>query len=482
MNLNLFTPCLLFSKMTDTLDPVMLLELWTEPVIYLVYGCAALLWTRAGGKMLSISGDYGRLLDVAVFFSNTNTLPVSLIKSIALSSGAAFLLRDSNDTKERVAARGISYAMIFATLNNILRWSLGMMLMGQASPSKAKRKALPYSINPTPEFSNSTSRSGSIATIYNQERDSHVSNSQSLGLPHQPNGNQNTDINETTIILDRRRINENYGGPGEENYSDSDSEELSMIVPSRRPPNFVTRIKSFARKVWDAISPCLNMPVYAILLAFIIICIPSLHADFKNNDSIFYTIWATIDMCGDACVPIVLISLGGQLGLVKDKYVEVRSAAAAAAVSVSSDTTFDDEQETQILTTNCTTSSPRSPRPILTRDSFIENSMQNRGIFLVLTGRFVFVPTISVCVLTFLRVYLPKAIPLLAEDPVFMLTLFILSATPPAINLITVAQATGKFQDEAARVLLWGYLLGIVVLAIEFSGFLWLTNALKVSN
>ncbi|KAJ2427181.1 hypothetical protein GGF41_001778 [Coemansia sp. RSA 2531] len=64
----------------------------------------------------------------------------------------------------------------------------------------------------------------------------------------------------------------------------------------------------------------------------------------------------------------------------------------------------------------------------------------------------------------------------MADDPVYILTLLILSSTPPAINLITVSQATGKFETEAAQILFYGYVLGIFVMAVEVSGFLWLTN------
>ncbi|KAJ2691517.1 hypothetical protein GGH99_002360, partial [Coemansia sp. RSA 1285] len=127
-------------KMTETLDPGLLIELWNEPFFYFIYGGFSLLWSRFWTRTLKIEEDYGRLCHVATFFSNTNTLPVSLIKSIALSAGSQFLLKDANDTPLKVAARGVSYAMIFATLNNILRWSFGVALMGGVKTA-AKRVA-----------------------------------------------------------------------------------------------------------------------------------------------------------------------------------------------------------------------------------------------------------------------------------------------------------------------------------------------------
>ncbi|KAJ1916255.1 hypothetical protein H4219_003875 [Mycoemilia scoparia] len=503
MNLNLFTPALLFSKMVDTLNPTMLLELWTEPVIYILYGSASLLWTRVGRKLLGIPGEYGRLLDVATFFSNTNTLPVSLIKSIAMSSGAAFLFNGPTDTKEQVAARGISYAMIFATMNNILRWSLGMILMGESSssPSAQQKKSLaPHSINPSPNISYPSSANGSTTTIHNQGQSAVDLGAELLAIPHQSKDTQVINIDERTGLLSH-----SMGGPSSYRYPSSDDDDntsvrtsrsdgtfspmsgdLTMFVPTRTTPTLASRVKGVLRSIASGIKSCLNMPVYAILLAFVVICIPSFHAKFKSADSIFYTLWSTIDMCGDACVPIVLISLGGQLGTVKAKHEKAHSAeneansSGAVATAGTAAPTTSSELAGQDVNGNGYSAVPMPlVRANTTNNSFVSTSIQNRGVILVMTGRFLFVPTISVCVLSFLRIYLPNAIPLLAEDPVFMLTLLILSATPPAINLITVAQATGKFEDEAALILLWSYLFGIAIMALEFSGFLWLTNVLK---
>ncbi|KAI9472655.1 auxin efflux carrier [Coemansia mojavensis] len=371
----------MFSKMTETLDPGLLLELWNEPVFYFIYGGFSLLWSRVGSRMLRLNSDYARLCDVATFFSNTNTLPVSLIKSIALSSGSHFLLKDANDTPLKVAARGVSYAMIFATLNNILRWSFGVALMGGLSP---KNKSAFNSVNATPRtpapanFDRSSQSSDELVPLF-------------LGEPAQP-------------LL--------------------------------RHPAGLQRITNKLSGMWATIRTCITPPVYAILAAFIVITIKPLHETFMNPNTLLYTLWSAIDMCGDACVPLILISLGGQLGMMKR------------------------EKQQSALSTET-------------------SAEQRKGIVLVLVGRFVFVPTLAIILISTLRIVFPSLLPIMSQDPVYILTLLILSSTPPAINLITVSQATGKFETEAAQILFYGYILGIFVLAIEVSGFLWLTSALS---
>ncbi|KAJ1739083.1 hypothetical protein LPJ78_003427 [Coemansia sp. RSA 989] len=458
ISVNLLTPALMFSKMTETLDPGLLLELWNEPVFYFIYGGFSLLWSRVGSRMLRLNSDYARLCDVATFFSNTNTLPVSLIKSIALSSGSHFLLKDANDTPLKVAARGVSYAMIFATLNNILRWSFGVALMGGLSP---KNKSAFNSVNATPRtpapanFDRSSQSSDELVPLF-------------LGEPAQP-------------LL--------------------------------RHPAGLQRITNKLSGMWATIRTCITPPVYAILAAFIVITIKPLHETFMNPNTLLYTLWSAIDMCGDACVPLILISLGGQLGMMKrekqqsalstetsgaqqcgicdqqsdseDSTGITRAPSSAQLGDVATYQTQHDSTIPSIVVRSATESGAQSAVQLHYHCSghFDLNSMtsaeQRKGIVLVLVGRFVFVPTLAIILISTLRIVFPSLLPIMSQDPVYILTLLILSSTPPAINLITVSQATGKFETEAAQILFYGYILGIFVLAIEVSGFLWLTSALS---
>ncbi|KAJ2372954.1 hypothetical protein IW150_003863, partial [Coemansia sp. RSA 2607] len=281
MSVNLLTPALLFSKMTETLDPDLLIELWNEPVFYFIYGGFSLLWSRTGSRMLGLNPEYARLCDVATFFSNTNTLPVSLIKSIALSAGSQFLLKDQNDTPLKVAARGVSYAMIFATLNNILRWSFGVALMGGVNP---KSKSAFNSVSTTPR---STGLPASPALVSADGRAAAM-------LGTSLHGDDESDDELTPLYL---------GAPARPLYT-------------RRPLyRMFQSCVSAVRGFWTAIKAGITPPVYAILAAFIVILIDPLHEAVMDPSSVLYTVWSAIDMCGDACVPLILISLGGQLGM-----------------------------------------------------------------------------------------------------------------------------------------------------------------------
>ncbi|KAJ2740303.1 hypothetical protein GGI20_005882 [Coemansia sp. BCRC 34301] len=489
ISVNLLTPALLFSKMTETLDPALLKELWNEPVFYFIYGGFSLLWSRMGSRVLKISGDYARLCDVATFFSNTNTLPVSLIKSIALSSGSQFLLKDASDTPLKVAARGVSYAMIFATLNNILRWSFGVALMGGMEPPS---KSAFNSVNATPR----------------------------IPVP----GPSPSDIAGTLRIGVADAAEESDDDDDDDDSSNSELTPLFLGSPARGLPserlqlmNLCDRVVLASHSVWETVQRCITPPVYAIVAAFTVIMIKPLHQSFMDPNTVLYTLWSAIDMCGDACVPLILISLGGQLGmmarettLIATKPSDLERQCGMLCSDSQSLAGRDSPGATRTPSTTLLTSAAMSsptpgsgsglPIPSIVLRSATENGTspvmlrrpvadfghggsreisepeQRRGIILVLVGRFVFVPTLAVILISTLRIFFPRLLPIMANDPVYILTLLILSSTPPAINLITVSQATGKFETEAAQILFYGYVLGIFVLAVEVSGFLWLTN------
>ncbi|KAJ2850201.1 hypothetical protein GGI22_005412 [Coemansia erecta] len=433
--------------------------------------------------------DYARLCDVATFFSNTNTLPVSLIKSIALSSGTQFLLKDADDTPLKVAARGVSYAMIFATLNNILRWSFGVALMGGVKQTKRTDF---NSVSTTP-------RTGAHSRTASSAR----------GLPPSPplapSGSPALDMLRTFA---------------RDSIDDDELTPLYLGVPAHAVrPSKTHRAMQLARsagkgirRAWDSAQTCITPPVYAIIAAFVVILIDPLHEEMMKEASVLHTLWSAIDMCGDACVPLVLISLGGQLGMMSAQKSNEQPKSATqpmGAESPTNSTRFPSSVHIgSVHVAVSDESSDRGVPPIMLRtdteaggstidlgeraemmerggevqddegDARISVREQRKGAAVVLVGRFVFVPTLAMILITTLRVVFPRLLPIMTNDPVYILTLLILSSTPPAINLITVAQATGKFESEAAQILFYGYVLGIFVLAVEVAGFLWLTNML----
>ncbi|KAI8324001.1 hypothetical protein GQ54DRAFT_240301, partial [Martensiomyces pterosporus] len=182
----------------------------------------------------------------------------------------------------------------------------------------------------------------------------------------------------------------------------------STEARSAEPRN--ERFKRMSSGIHAAIAPYVTPPLCSIALAILVVLVPPLQQALMRKGTYAFAVWSAIDACGDACIPLTLFSLGGQLRLDDGK----------CEVSVSAE-------------------------------------KQAKGVAIVLLGRFVIVPAFTCAALLGVYKYASWMIPLLRGDPGLFLTLAIVSATPPAINLLTVAQNMGVYEDEAAKILSYAY-------------------------
>ncbi|OLY85125.1 putative transporter [Smittium mucronatum] len=580
LSVQLLTPCLLYSNMVKTLNPSILAELWLTPVIYFFYGIMSFVWVYTSANVLRVDVEYCRLLSVAVFFANTNTLPVSLLNSILSNPDAEFMFRDPNDSAESMAARGVSYAIMFATFNNFLRWSLGTYMISGGLETKLNSK------NSSPTTRNNV--------IY-------LSDTSTPASPDLSNIEQGVSVHDGESL--QIGTNSSIHAPG----SSNPVQLFRQLVPQ---PNsnvdsrfsLLSWLKTKATQIWKIISPCMTMPIYAILLASATVMFPKFKTILLDKSYSINVLFSAIQMCSDSCIPITILTLGGQLGQIGEEeslnnkntsnsyhrlqspsieqestyleestnfvhfpessslhkdgsanlndenvpYTSYRpnSQIDSAPSSSSSETHIPSFNNSALnLTNQCShnsfdhtntynhqkivrknvakfkgmstihgnnvhaTGTPDGYHSGHTAENiysgadhtnpgdFINcNSVptttefhqkdssgnRNKGIFIVLVGRFMVVPLFAATLLVFLKVCVPNHVTLLASDPVFFFTLLILSATPPAINLITVVQSTGLFEDDAANLLMWGYLVGIFTISLEVGGFMYLTSILFV--
>ncbi|RKP35046.1 auxin efflux carrier, partial [Dimargaris cristalligena] len=355
LNMNYFTPCLLFSSMVETVTPEVIVELWPMVVFYFVFSALAILICILGCRVFRISPYMHRFAIIALLFSNTNSLPISLLKGIMQSHGASILFQGPDDTPLKASGRAVSYAVIFVVFNNIFRWTVGVRLL---APYAEQKEHL-------------TAHSHKLAA---HNRLIQCPSNASLPL---------------------------------------DSDTSTATSPRRH--SLVRGLKSVGRTC----AGCLNAPVYAIIAAIIVQFIPWVNDLVMEPSSVFMPIVKAIDISGDASIPVMLLSLGAQLAC------------------------------------------PSSNSPGLLSDG-------SKITMLVMLGRFLLIPLIVVPLLLFLRPYIPVA----NDDPVFMITLFVLCCMPPAVNLITVAQAMGVFEDESAKLLFYVYVSAIPILVVLVTIFL----------
>ncbi|KAJ1920123.1 hypothetical protein H4219_001496 [Mycoemilia scoparia] len=420
ISIDLLTPCLLFSKIVETLELESLAKLWIVPASYLLYGIIGLAWTQGTSRALRLPKAYTRFLDVSVFFINSNTLPFALIYSIATSPDAAFLRKNGDDTLEMVAARGISYAMLFGIPNNLLRWSIGMKWLDVENATGINKGH------------GGSSHHNSTDTLAQREPDTG------------PKFHRNQPFSETSPLLISHTTHQT---------TPQDTPLMSQAPIKSTAKKLVCNASKGVKGLWSGyIAPFMNPPIYGILFAIIVLLFPGLQKNMVQPGTFLHAVYGGISMLGDACIPMVIISLGAQLGIM--------------GLPVQQDTELSDSS-------SCAEDECRGSR------SSSNEHLQRVGVLVVMMGRCLIVPAISSLALITLKAKFPHIAPMLSEDPILLVVLLLLSACPPAINIVGVSQATGKFQDEAAVILFWSYILGTAFLAAWISGFLWLGDYLN---
>lgn len=135
LNVTLFTPCLIFTKLASQLTAEKLVELAIIPFIFIVqtivsYGCA---W--AISRCLRLKKRQRNFLIAMGVFGNSNSLPISLVISLSKTLRGLHWDKIPGDNDDEVGARGILYLLIFQQLGQLLRWSWGYNVL-LAPPDK----------------------------------------------------------------------------------------------------------------------------------------------------------------------------------------------------------------------------------------------------------------------------------------------------------------------------------------------------------
>ncbi|KAJ1959119.1 hypothetical protein IWQ62_004741, partial [Dispira parvispora] len=518
LNMNYFTPCLLFSSMVETMTPQIIVELWPMVVFYFVFFGIAVVLGLLGSRVLGISKHYQGFLLTAMIFSNTNSLPISLLKGIMQSSGASVLFQGPDDTPFKATSRAITYAVIFVMFNNIFRWTVGVRLMGPHAEQQNTLRAKisdyrphshlvqcpsnvsiaiddesPTTSPPSMYGSTDNLNSGASSLSVTQEGGESHDHLRLLGdnLNALKSGSGRSTGRTTPVCTcptspeAEPLLSRTTTAHGDDD-DDFDLESNNRHSSQRGWTGVVRKVGHNISRILYSAKEALNPPIYAIIAAAIVQFVPYVHDIVMDPESIFMPIVKAVDVSGEACIPAMLLTLGSQMA-----FVNLRPSNTASTPRSGSS-----KPNTSTLT---------SPPPVVTledADATLQNHSPSHGsntalvvysqeeeeseghsstgnvgstatidssasdsrkiTLLVMASRFVFIPAIVVPLLLFLRPFIPIA----NEDPVFLITLFVLCCMPPAVNLITVAQAMGVFEEESAKLLFWIYFLAIPILMI----------------
>ncbi|CAD6594444.1 MAG: hypothetical protein ASARMPRED_000208 [Alectoria sarmentosa] len=125
LNVAVFTPCLIFTKLASQLTTDKLADLAIIPLIFIVQTLISYLCSIAVSKAFGFSKRPRNFVIAMGVFGNSNSLPISLVLSLSQTIKGLHWDNVPGDNDDEVAARGILYLLIFQQLGQLVRWSWG---------------------------------------------------------------------------------------------------------------------------------------------------------------------------------------------------------------------------------------------------------------------------------------------------------------------------------------------------------------------
>ncbi|KAI6029842.1 membrane transport protein-domain-containing protein [Pisolithus microcarpus] len=340
INIFLFTPALLFSKVAFFLTLEKLRELWVIPLFFLLISGLSGLIANVLAHVCRLKRSQRNFAIAASMFMNSNSLPVALMQSLVATVPG--LKWTADDDQDAMFGRALTYLVVFSTLGMMLRWSYGVQLLGQADteepeliedvlPGHADVSSTDQTWLPSPTRGAEPRRSAQNALhcqLYARYRphrhlDTHVppagfGEELSDSSPfHTPSDSElETDSDETLVTRVPRRPwhFSNTSNTPLSHVSAIDAQTRPTTAAQRFPSCRVTTLSQPLRTFIHRLRtrririPAPPPPLFASLLA-LLFTLPPLQKILNSNAMV--PVKGALDGAGACSVPLTLIVLGG---------------------------------------------------------------------------------------------------------------------------------------------------------------------------
>ncbi|KAG0669386.1 hypothetical protein C6P45_003822 [Maudiozyma exigua] len=378
LNVDLFTPCLIFSKLAKSLSMAKIMEIGIIPIFFALTTGISFMSGKLMSKILRLDKDESNFVIANSIFGNSNSLPVSLTLSLAYTLPGLTWDQIPNDNRDNVASRGILYLLIFQQIGQMLRWSWGY------------NKLMKWS----------------------GENTHHMPPSQILAL-QEAGGSLPPPSFSSSMVSSSQSVMDSEQTPEEQ--------EEAPEVHSIRHKSCVRLMVAI-----DKIRSYLNPPLYSMIFSIIVASItPLQHELFHKNGFINNTFAEAVTQLGAVSIPLILIVLGSNLYPSDEVFPKTRN-------------------HTKLLVGS-------------------------------IVGRMILPSCFLLPIITMAVKYINVSI---LDDPIFLVVGFLLTVSPPAIQLTQITQLNEFFEAEMADILFWGYAVlslpvSIVVVSVSIYVLQW---------
>ncbi|KAG2142175.1 membrane transport protein-domain-containing protein [Suillus cothurnatus] len=505
INISLFTPALLFSKVAFFLNPAKLKELWVIPIFFIVVTVFSALVARVLSRMFGLKKSHRNFAMAASMFMNSNSLPIALMQSLVISVQG--LKWTPDDNTNAMLGRALTYLVLYSTLGMMLRWSYGVRLLSSAdTPSTPTSSHSPLLADvPCDAEGAQYADNASISdgTTLSEHRDS------SGFQPTSPSHHWQTQVHPTspshhwqaqartqgvlaTSSLDDTDDNDqdtaceiptfipepaghiygqlrphrspshlHHGTQLYHSFPNSPVREQASLVSNSATPadsedeiedgkRLHTGLRHLWKRIkngWRQVHAFMTMPLWASLLSLIVACIPPLQSAFEHMEPVKGALGAA----GNCSIPLTLVVLGAYFySEPPEDDMQERD-----LMDYETDETRQDLGQNKSRTSLLST---LQEMLALKRAPQLQSQMRGEGktVFVAVLSRMVVVPIVMLPVLAILVKFDVHDI---FADPVFVVSNVLLIASPPALTLAQITQAASNdsFERLISRTIFWSY-------------------------
>ncbi|KAI1154407.1 auxin efflux carrier superfamily [Nemania diffusa] len=470
LNMWIFTPCLIFSKLAKQLNPNQLGDLAVIPVIFIIQTSVSYGVSICVSKLFRLGKRPTNFVTAMSVFGNSNSLPISLIISLSQTLKGLSWDRIQGDHSGLVSSRGILYLLIFQQLGQMVRWSWGFHILlakkeqyeeyqdecveeGRYRDESIAEEVLIPGLDGNAESSDDETyvpagrtpvagTSGASPADSDDEADtpkkqSSITNANNSDAHNGPFIMPTNGLHDIMSFPRMRDLDEFEGSKGVRGFltrskfalhrASTRTKEKARQLCRRAYLKLPQRLRLLLEKTMNFVSEFMNPPLWAMLLSIVVASIPSLQGLFFEKGSfVKNSVTDAITQSGSVAVPLILVVLGANLA------------------NNTKDSEIKDSEETQI---------------------------GSRLLIASLISRMVLPTLIMAPILALIAKYIPISI---LDDPIFIVVCFLLTGAPSALQLAQICQINEVYEGVMSKILFQSYVVWIlpstlvlVMLALE---------------
>ncbi|KAG9952681.1 auxin efflux carrier, partial [Aureobasidium melanogenum] len=480
LNVQLFTPCLVFTKLASQLNADKLVDLAVIPVIFCVQTLVSWICARLMSKAFGFGKRQTNFVIAMGVFGNSNSLPISLVVSLSKTLKGLHWDRVPGDNDNEVAARGILYLLIFQQLGQLVRWTWGYnVLLAPAVEAKIvdqERDSLIEEGRYRDDVDDEDLEQGSSSTKKISGSASGTDSPRTVSSMASSSSNDATTVKPVEGEVMATPANGNLVGTGPGNFAgnlgprqrstghmtqfpnystaSTDHSEAPTGIKAtisnffarigasissffnnmfaKLPPGmqkFLSTVSHytgrFLKGVWDFMNP----PLWAMVAALIVASVPKLqHTFFAPHTFVSNSVTRAVQQSGGVAVPLILVVLGANLA--------------------------------------------RNTLPQEELTTTPEGKKEERNLLIAALVSRMLLPTLVMApFLAIFAKYVPVSI---LDDPIFVIVCFLLTGAPSALQLAQICQLNNVFMGVMSKLLVQSYVVWIlpstlilVMLALE---------------